>query len=72
MKIKNRNFAIEDCAHRRLKVLAAERGTTIGRTIEHLLELHDVVADRGTLVFQGENGSLEVNLSDFVPDEGEF
>ena len=52
--------------------LAAERGQTIGATIEHLLDLSDVVVDRGTLVFPGENGELELNLSDFIPEQGEF
>ena len=72
MPIKNRNFSIEDKTHRRLKMLAAARGTTIGATIEHLLDLQDVVSDRGTLVFPGENGDLEINLSYFIPQQGDF
>jgi hypothetical protein len=66
-----KNFSITDETHRRLKILAAERNQTIGLTIEHLLDLSDVVLDRGTLVFKGRNGYLEINLSTFIP-EGEF
>ena len=67
-----KNFCLEDATHRRLKMLAASRSTTIGRTIEHLLDLQDVVAKRGTLIFPGKNGTLELHLSDLIPDEGEF
>lgn len=37
-----RNFEISDETHGRLKVLAAQEGTTLGVTIERLLDLHDL------------------------------
>ena len=72
MPTKNRTFPVEDETYRRLKILSAERSTTLGRTIEHLLDLQNCVASRGTLIFQGQNGTLELNLNDLIPDQGEF
>jgi len=41
--MRNRNFAISDEAHTRLKLLAVRRGATIGNTVEFLLDLFDEV-----------------------------
>jgi hypothetical protein len=70
MPIKNRNFAIEDEIHRRLKILAAERGQTIGSTIAHLLDLADCVADKGVLVFHENGAEVELNISEHI--KGDF
>ena len=67
-----KNFCLDDITHRRLKMLAAQRSTTLGATIKHLLDLQDVIAERGTLVFQGQNGTLELDLSDLIPQTGDF
>ena len=41
--MRNRNFAISDEAHVRLKVLAARRGATIGATIAFLLDVFNEI-----------------------------
>ncbi|WP_419659695.1 uncharacterized protein Dvar_00160 [Desulfosarcina variabilis str. Montpellier] len=43
--MKNRNFQISNDAHRRLKVLSAQRDSTLGRTIEYLLDVHERVLE---------------------------
>ena len=39
--MRNRNFQMDDATHTRLKILAARRGTTLGVTIDWMLDVVD-------------------------------
>ena len=51
--MKNRNFAIKDETHTRLKLLSVRLGKPLGETIEHLLNTHEHLEDLGPAGFRG-------------------